>query len=439
MIQQNRSEPVIGILLDDGFDDWLISLGMTLEGFSKEMMGSWVFNYVEALQKVGVRPVIFCVSGQVETPTRLTHASTGVQILVLPPTRIFQILRRWLPKYIGKPSAHGWFGATDGMPKRMERGIVWFFKSYLSTPIVVLFREFLREGCRSILVQEYESVRFDICVLVGRLMRIGVTGTFTGGFPQIGLFRPLRRVSLRLCDGLVICARSEVDRVSSEYSFPSSKLLLLHYPLDFSIWHPGNKEKMRALIGVPPSAQVIIYHGATLLWVKGLAVLLDAWERICQARPNSDLRLILLGTGSDAAHLSQMLATKRLRGVLWLNQWVHDRGLIQRYLSAADAYVFPSRTDAFGISIIEAMACGLPVVASKVRGIPDIFPEAEQSGGLLVPPGDVDALVREIGRVLDDRALAQEIGRRARRHAEASFSMEAIGKQLGTFLLNGRQ
>jgi glycosyltransferase involved in cell wall biosynthesis len=266
-----------------------------------------------------------------------------------------------------------------------------------------------------------------------------VFGTFCGARPQ-GLWRrPLRPLALRLCAGLAICARCEAERVIARYGVPAAKVALMYYPLDFSVWHPSKKEEARALLGIPPDAQVVLYHGAILLWTKGLAVLMEAWERICQDRPGRDLRLILIGTGVDAPQLTQTLATKRLRGVQWLNQWVQDRGLIQRYLSAADVYVFPSRSDACPVSVIEAMACGLPVVASQIRGIPDLLPQGERSGGLLVPPGDVDALAREVERLLDDRGLAQELGRRALYHAETSFSMESIGKQLRAFLVADRQ
>jgi glycosyltransferase involved in cell wall biosynthesis len=289
------------------------------------------------------------------------------------------------------------------------------------------------------MVEEYEFPRFDLAVLLGWKMRVPVFGTFCGARPQ-GLWRrPLRPLALKLCAGLAICAKCEAERVIAQYHLPAEKVALIYYPLDFSIWHPSNKEEARASLGIPPDAQVVVYHGAVLLWTKGLAVLIEAWERICQQRPGRDLRLVLIGTGLDAPQLSQMLATKKLWGVHWLNEWVQDRGLIQRYLSAADLYVFPSRSDACPVSIIEAMACGLPVVASQIRGIPDLLPRGEESGGLLVPPGDVDALTGEINRVLDDRGLAKELGDRALRHAKESFSMAEIGKQLSAFLVADRR
>jgi starch synthase len=429
----NSLTSTIGILLDDNFDDWLMALGVSLENFGKHMMGSWVFNYVDALQRIGIKPVVFCISSQVKNVTRFTHTATGVEICVLPPTKLFQLLSRWLPSM---RSGLGWHGARKNIANRVRGGIRWVVRSYLSTPLILLLKEIRQAGCRSLLIQEYESARFDICVLACKLLGIGVMGTFTGGFPQAVVFRPLRSYALRLCDRLIICAGSESKRVLHRYKVPARKLVQLQYPLDFSVWYPGNKEKAREKLSIPGHAQVVIYHGEILLWTKGLDALLSAWEQITNDRPNSDLQLILLGTGADAAHLDHLLKTRHFRGLHWVNQWIQERALIQRYLSAADIYVFPSRTDAFGISIIEAMACGLPVVASCVRGIPDIFPLGEQSGGVLIPPGEVPALVHALCRLLDDSALAQQLSRRARRQAESSYSMKTIGRQLGEVLLS---
>src|SRR5262249_29274746 len=147
------------------------------------------------------------------------------------------------------------------------------------------------------------------------------------------------------------------------------KIRRIYYPVDLSVWYPSNRQEMRASLGVPADAKIVIYHGSIDLWTKGLDVLIDAWGHLCAEHPAQDLRLILIGTGSDAQELARLVAVRRVRGVESLNQWVHDRSGLRRYLSAADVYVFPSRLDAFRIAVIEAMACGLPIVAATATGI----------------------------------------------------------------------
>jgi starch synthase len=113
---------------------------------------------------------------------------------------------------------------------------------------------------------------------------------------------------------------------------------------------------------------------------------------------------------------------------------MNDRNAIRRCLSAGDVYVFPSRHEGFPVSVIEAMACGLPVVASEVQGIPDILMEGELSGGLVVPQEDSAALAHALGRILEDEAWSRELGHRARHRAETHFSHKTVGQQLRDFL-----
>jgi glycosyltransferase involved in cell wall biosynthesis len=438
MIEEGRSQPVVGILLNDWFDEWLDSLGMSLDTFANHMMGSWVFNYVQALQAVGVRSVLVCVSTQVSTLTRVTHCPTGATILILPPSRMYQIVKRWLPKPLESAAGNSFPTARVSLLKRARMVVDFLTESYLATPFIALFRELQHEGCRSLLVQDYESVRFDLCVLFARLKHVQVCGTFTGALPHKWFLRPLRRLALGLCAGLAIGARIEAERVQAQYRVPDDRVSLIYSPVDLGIFYPSPKDQMRASLGIPALVKLAIYHGRIELQYKGLDVLLDAWKQLCENRGDQEIRLLLIGTGSDAVEFGKLLSTKKLPGVEWLNQWVHDRGLIRRYLSAADVYVFPSRGDVCPNAVIEAMACGLPIVASNVNGIEDLLEGGEQSGGLLVPPGDARALAEALGRVFDNQALTCELGRRARCRVEKCFSMEAVGKQLSVLLLSGR-
>jgi glycosyltransferase involved in cell wall biosynthesis len=111
-----------------------------------------------------------------------------------------------------------------------------------------------------------------------------------------------------------------------------------------------------------------------------------------------------------------------------------DRALIRQYLSAADVYVFPSRREGFPVAPLEAMACGLPVVAAAAPGIADIFDDGEDCGGLVVPTGDSASLAKSLGRLLDDDAAARLLGHRARVRVEQAFSLKAVGDQLHAFL-----
>jgi starch synthase len=193
----------------------------------------------------------------------------------------------------------------------------------------------------------------------------------------------------------------------------------------------------RAALGITPDAQVIAWHGRVVMHKKGLDLLLDAWEQLCRERPQRELRLVLVGSGHDAAVMRQRVAT--LRGVIWIDHFVHDASELRRYLSAADVYAFPSRYEGFPVALIEAMACGLPVVAADADGVTDILEGGDASGGLVVPGDDADCLTHALSGLLDDEGWRHELGRRARQRAERCFSLKSVGEQLRNFLLDGQR
>jgi glycosyltransferase involved in cell wall biosynthesis len=188
-------------------------------------------------------------------------------------------------------------------------------------------------------------------------------------------------------------------------------------------------------LGIPDTARMVIWHGRVEIDRKGLDVLLDAWMQLCQERPQQDLRLWPIGTGSDAAKLRDRLDAQQLRGVTWIDRFVHDRFQLQQYLSAADVYVLPSRQEGFPVAPIEAMACGLPIVATDAPGIPDILEDGVRSGGSIVPRDNVWALADALGRFIDRPDWAQTVGEAARLRVEQQFAADVVGRQLRRFLL----
>jgi starch synthase len=248
------------------------------------------------------------------------------------------------------------------------------------------------------------------------------------------LERPLRPWTMRACSGLIIAARTEAERVQRRYRVPSDRLAPVFNPIDVASWRGMDRAEARAALGLPMGARVVAWHGRVLLHRKGLDILLAAWDQVCRERSGRDLRLLLVGTGNDAEELRLRIAVRPLPGLLWIDEFVHDRATIRRYLSAADLYVLPSRHEGFPVAPIEALASGLPVVAAAAPGVPDILAGGEVSGGLVVPCEDAPALAAALGRVLDDETWCRELGERARKRAELSFSLEAVGEQLRAFL-----
>jgi glycosyltransferase involved in cell wall biosynthesis len=440
-VSKTSREPTVALLpWGNVLEDFIDKIGVSLETFCSEFTGSYIFGYIDALKRAGVRTVLICISARIAKPSHFTHTVTGATVCVLPAPWIYRRLRPKMINPYGRTVRHV-FGRICG-----GRWVLFPLLAllremilYLTTPLILLARELRRENCDAILCQEYEYPRFDACVLLGSLMRLPVFATFQGGdYQRSRLERFLRPLTLRACSGVVIPTGSEVRRVRARYGLAPAKIARIFNPVDPEIWSRFDRTAVRSELGIPVNARVAVWHGRVSIWPKGLDILLEAWKQVCHRRPAMDLRLLLVGDGQDAEELQQRISTLQLGSIIWLREFVHDRIAIRRYLSAADVYVFPSRHEGFPVAPIEAMACGLPVVAADAQGIPDILESGEASGGLVVPSEDAAALALALGRVLDDDAWGRELGRRARNRLEASFPLDRVGRQLREFLFPDR-
>jgi glycosyltransferase involved in cell wall biosynthesis len=130
----------------------------------------------------------------------------------------------------------------------------------------------------------------------------------------------------------------------------------------------------------------------------------------------------------DASLASGISAAASREGLAERIVFAGETRTIEQYYRAADIFVFPTRREAFGMVLVEAMASGLPCIASRIPGVTDDIVTDGESG-LLVEPDDVDALSAALARVLTDRALASRLGRAARHAVDPRFAIERTARQ----------
>jgi glycosyltransferase involved in cell wall biosynthesis len=159
-----------------------------------------------------------------------------------------------------------------------------------------------------------------------------------------------------------------------------------------------------------------------LVPIKGFDLLLQALPAILDALPAS--RLLLVGDGPDRPLLE---AQARALGVADRVQLVGVHAQVAPFLAAADLLVAPSRNEGLGKALVEAMALGCPVVATRVGGIPTVVADGET--GRLVPPEDPGALAQAVAELLGDPGLRQTMGEAGRRRAE-QFSLAVMESRL---------
>jgi len=153
-----------------------------------------------------------------------------------------------------------------------------------------------------------------------------------------------------------------------------------------------------------------------LVRVKGVFELLEAYAQL-SAQIRSEVGLVFVGDGVDRAELMEY-ASRAAPGTIQFPGFVHREGLPEFY-ALADALIFPTRSDTWGLVVNEAMSCGLPVIATSVAGcVPDLVQDGWN--GFVVPPGESSQLAAAMSRLASDSELRREMGARSRERIEAN-------------------
>ena len=167
----------------------------------------------------------------------------------------------------------------------------------------------------------------------------------------------------------------------------------------------------------PPAGMMRVVHCSNFRPVKRPV---DVVAAFAQAAKNLPARLDLVGDGPEA---SRARAEAVRLGVAARVRFLGSQEAVEEALRGASAYLLASESEAFGLSALEAMASGVPVVAPRVGGLPEVVRHGVT--GLLCPPGDVSAMGRALRRLLTDGALRARMALAARRRAADHFDREA--------------
>jgi glycosyltransferase involved in cell wall biosynthesis len=248
----------------------------------------------------------------------------------------------------------------------------------------------------------------------------GLTGALLGGVKvRIGSRRELnpdksagqirlQRLAYRAATRIVANSPAAADMLAQE-GVANRKISIIPNGLESSAYlEPRRSRSIRRIITV-----------ANLRPEKSHETLIAAAALLSPACP--ELRFVIVGDGSRRAEL-ELLA--RIKGVDRVFEFLGHREDVPELLAGADVFVLPSRSEAFPNGVIEAMAAGLPVIASAVGGIPDLVDPGHT--GILVPPLDAEALAAALRSLRADPARAHAIGAAARCEVLARYSFDRM-------------
>jgi len=225
----------------------------------------------------------------------------------------------------------------------------------------------------------------------------------------------------------VSASRYNAAQIAARYD---RSVRVIHNGVDTEVFHPHVRDSaLRHSLGAEPEDCLVASAGRLVGW-KGTRVVIEA---LAQLPPR--FRGLVIGEGPQEQILRELARTLGIaERVRFLGRVPHAE--LPPVLSQCDLFAQPSiGEEAFGISVVEAMACGLPVLASNNGGLPEIVAEGET--GHLLPPGKVAAWREAIARVGVDREVLDRLGSAGRSRAEAEFTWAANAEKLESIFTEG--
>ena len=264
-------------------------------------------------------------------------------------------------------------------------------------------------------------------VIAKKLFSKPVIATLHGSGASSDVLRLKRRFGgqtrLRvLCREIdAFCVISDVvDRELAAEGVPQSKRIPIPNGVDVERFRPlpaSEKAVLRSRLGFQKDAQIVIFVGR-LVPEKQVGQLVSIWESIRSVFPQA--WLLILGSGPEEKKLKQ----KADDGILFLGEQFD----VVPYLQASDLFVLPSQAEGLSLALLEALACGLPVIVSRVGGAPEVIRHMET--GWLIPPEDTTALREAIVTLLRDEKLQYKLGGQARIRVVDNFSLVKMADRL---------
>ena len=233
--------------------------------------------------------------------------------------------------------------------------------------------------------------------------------------------------SLERARRIVADSQATADDIHRFFPEVTPRVRVVHAGVE-RCFAPATTQQIAAVRGELGCPDGYLLFAGTLEPRKNVGLLLDAWEALRAEEPDTLPLVIAGGYGWKSKELLARLERRRGDGIHLLGRV--EEGHLLRLLQGATCFVYPSLYEGFGLPVVEALACGVPVVASQTSSLPEVAGDA----ALYVDPDDPADLAVVLRRVLGDRALAAELASGGPPQA-ARFSWERSAAELEGVLL----
>jgi L-malate glycosyltransferase len=261
----------------------------------------------------------------------------------------------------------------------------------------------------------------------GRLARTPVIISSRRYLADLDWYTPWRskiiRTIYRLSTHVVVNSASVRQLLVERDGLPPEKIHIIYNGVDVDRFASARPDRERFLGSVGSDSKLIAVVANMYSRVKGHACLIEAARIVCRAVPTA--KFVLIGDGAERSKLEQQVTEAGLeKDFLFLGH----RQDVPELLACCNLSVLPSEAEALPNSLLEAMAAGLPVVATRVGGTPEII--VDGVNGLLVPPQDPQALAQAMLHILQDADVARRLSRSGQEKMRTHFGFDRLVAEL---------
>jgi N-acetyl-alpha-D-glucosaminyl L-malate synthase BshA len=241
----------------------------------------------------------------------------------------------------------------------------------------------------------------------------GTDITLVGLHPS---FHSITRFSILRSQGLTAVSTFLRDETVRDFGVPDRRIRVIPNFIDPQVYRPGKEPCHRATLA--PGGEKILMHISNFRPVKRVVDVVEVFHRVQKVIP---ARLVLVGDGPERPRAVDRVEDLGLQDqVVFLGK----HASVDELLACSDLFLLPSETESFGLAALEAMACGAPVVASRVGGLPEVVDDGEE--GFLLPLGDLDGMAEAALSILADEDRLGGFRERARARAVEHFGADRI-------------
>jgi glycosyltransferase involved in cell wall biosynthesis len=266
------------------------------------------------------------------------------------------------------------------------------------------------------------SLSIAMGILLRKLTLLKLASSGRGG--------DIQRARKTICGKVFLCMAKQASRIIAVSTTVEQELMTAAFnPVKLSrisngvdvvqFRHGEDKSRLRKALHLPDK-KTIVYTGRLSI-EKGVDFLVRSFSMVDSKRV---YQLIIIGDGPERENIVQLLDNCHLGKSVFLLNSIDD---VASYLNASDLFILPSRFEGLSNSLLEAMACELPVISTRVGGSTDIIEHG--SNGLLVDVDNVEQVLNAIAYVFDDSRLAASLGNRARKTIEEQHDLNTIADE----------